>query len=1083
MSFWKRIFGHSGDNKARTPSPKLCNPDDPTQSPCTPPLASPPADTTNELIGKDRVIRVFISSTFRDMHLERELLVKQVFPELRRLCAERFVTFTEVDLRWGITEEQAAEGKVLPICLEEIQRSRPYFIGLLGERYGWIPESVPPEVMTREPWLKQHVGGRTSVTELEILHGVLNNPAMSKHAFFYFRSPAYLASVPEKERADFATENPESQEKLQNLKDRIRRSGLPLLENYAAPEALAAAVRQQFIKLIDHLYPKEELPDSLDQEALGHEAYARSKLLAYVEHPAHTAALDKFVRAESTGRGLVLTGESGGGKTALLAAWVRHWQESHPDDFVLPHYFGATPESASVDGFLRRLLGELKRRYEITDEIPVEPNKLRETLPLWLAQTIGRGRIVLVLDALNQIEGEEPDRRLGWLPRHFPPHVCVLASTWPGPALENLRERGWSEHLLLPPDVSEREWMISTFLDHYRKTLQPKFREQVAGAPGSANPLFLRTVLEELRQFGSFEQLPDRVAHFLEAASPEELFRLVLRRWQEDFDGGRDLVRCSLSHLWAARQGLAETEWLELLGTTEQALPRQEWTPLFYAMEPHLAQRAGLYAFGHDFLRQAVEAEYLSSPGAQNEAHLALANYFERQRGITSRKAAEWPWQLRAAEAWERLEATLTDLDLFIALYNERPKWELTGYWLPLRQQGRNMEKCCAGAYERRASGNAHLAYSLGAFLIENGCYRTGKALTEKAAASSKASSGSLGEFDANYITSQANLALLLEAQGDFTSAAAIRELVLSTYELSFGKRDRYTAISCLNLAGTYLQMGRGSDAERLVRRAIDIDEQIYGTDHPEVATDLISLAECLRSDNKLCDAEAVLRRALSICRNHLPSKHPLLATILSNLATILVQSDRSQDAEPLALEAVEIDRECLGNENPKLATRLNNLAMVIKANGRIGGALMPAQEALEILVKHSVRAGVPHRNIKAVAITLASLATETGLPQPLVIKIVNNILCPLRDIGKEPVSGDTSLPTNTFPKMIGAHENPAQIDTAIDNDQVSDRQGRDDNCTELKNDIGAEGNQIDSISQLLVQLDPAQPPISSRSW
>lgn len=61
------------------------------------------------------------------MHEERELLIKRVFPELRRLCAERFVTFTEVDLRWGITEEQAAEGWVLPICLDEIERSQPFF--------------------------------------------------------------------------------------------------------------------------------------------------------------------------------------------------------------------------------------------------------------------------------------------------------------------------------------------------------------------------------------------------------------------------------------------------------------------------------------------------------------------------------------------------------------------------------------------------------------------------------------------------------------------------------------------------------------------------------------------------------------------------------------------------------------------------------------------------------------------------------------------------------------------------------------------------------------------------------------------
>src|SRR5690348_1219615 len=87
-----------------------------------------------------RVIRVFVSSTFRDMHEERDVLVKRVFPQLRKLCEERAVTWAEVDLRWGITTEQVAEGQVLPVCLEEIRRCRPYFIGLLGERYGSVPE-------------------------------------------------------------------------------------------------------------------------------------------------------------------------------------------------------------------------------------------------------------------------------------------------------------------------------------------------------------------------------------------------------------------------------------------------------------------------------------------------------------------------------------------------------------------------------------------------------------------------------------------------------------------------------------------------------------------------------------------------------------------------------------------------------------------------------------------------------------------------------------------------------------------------------------------------------------------------------
>ncbi|MCW2767199.1 MAG: hypothetical protein JWO11_3158, partial [Nocardioides sp.] len=146
----------------------------------------------------ERAIRVFVSSTFRDMQAEREELVKRVFPQVRRLCEERGVAWSEVDLRWGVTDEQKAEGAVLPICLAEIDRSRPYFLGLLGQRYGWIPEELPPGLADQLPWLSSLSG--TSVTEMEVLHGVLNDPEAAGHAFFHFRDPAWVDTRPPEER-------------------------------------------------------------------------------------------------------------------------------------------------------------------------------------------------------------------------------------------------------------------------------------------------------------------------------------------------------------------------------------------------------------------------------------------------------------------------------------------------------------------------------------------------------------------------------------------------------------------------------------------------------------------------------------------------------------------------------------------------------------------------------------------------------------------------------------------------------------------------------------------------------------------
>ena len=52
------------------------------------------------------------------MQSERDMLVTKVFPRLRQIAYERNVTLTEVDLRWGITEEEAKSSKVVEICLD-----------------------------------------------------------------------------------------------------------------------------------------------------------------------------------------------------------------------------------------------------------------------------------------------------------------------------------------------------------------------------------------------------------------------------------------------------------------------------------------------------------------------------------------------------------------------------------------------------------------------------------------------------------------------------------------------------------------------------------------------------------------------------------------------------------------------------------------------------------------------------------------------------------------------------------------------------------------------------------------------------
>jgi tetratricopeptide (TPR) repeat protein len=627
----------------------------------------------------ERVVRVFVSSTFRDMGAERDELVKRVFPQIRKLCDERGVTWGEVDLRWGITDEQVAEGKVLPICLAEIDRSRPYFIGLLGERYGSMPDKIDAELIEREPWLGEHLGH--SVTEVEIQHGVLRNPAMAEHAYFYLRDPAYVETLPEGERGGYREASAEFAAMRDALKERIRRSGVPIREAYADPRALGQLVLEDFTALIERLFPEGSLPDPLDREAAEHEAFARSGAGVYVGRRTYFDRLR--ANADGDGAPLAVLGESGSGKSALLANWAIERRASHPDDVVLMHFIGGTPRSSDWATMLRRIMGELARRFGINLEIPDQPDALRLAFANLLHMAAARGRVILVLDALDQLEDREGALDLAWLPPEVPSGVRLIVSTLPGRPLAALHERGWQTLEVEPLESDERRELIEAYLAQFARRLSAERVGRIASAPQAANPLYLRALLEELRVFGVHERLDERINHYLAADTVVDLYKLILQRYEEDYERERPgLVRDAMSLLWAARRGLSEAELLDLLGTEGSPLPRAYWSPLFLAAEQMLVRRSGLLGFFHDYLQQAVQHRYLPTEAQQEAAHLTLAAYFG-ENPDSRRAVDELPWQLSRARAWAKLWALLGDPEFLVRAWAVS-EWDVKALWVEL---------------------------------------------------------------------------------------------------------------------------------------------------------------------------------------------------------------------------------------------------------------------------------------------------------------------------------------------------------------------------------------------------------------
>ena len=132
---------------------------------------------------------IFLSSTFLDMHAERDYLQSFIFPELEERMSSIQAKPTPVDLRWGVytldeENQEKRELLTLQVCLREIDRCRPYMVVLLGDRYGWVPPVQKiKSALESDQFLDDYKD--ISVTALEIEYG-LREPG---HCFYYFRAP------------------------------------------------------------------------------------------------------------------------------------------------------------------------------------------------------------------------------------------------------------------------------------------------------------------------------------------------------------------------------------------------------------------------------------------------------------------------------------------------------------------------------------------------------------------------------------------------------------------------------------------------------------------------------------------------------------------------------------------------------------------------------------------------------------------------------------------------------------------------------------------------------------------------------
>uniref|UniRef100_A0A3Q2ZC95 TROVE domain-containing protein n=1 Tax=Hippocampus comes TaxID=109280 RepID=A0A3Q2ZC95_HIPCM len=450
-----------------------------------PPAEAKDPDTTNSLVSipaspksRWRSLRVFISSTFRDMHAERDVLVRSVFPDLRRRAAPHCIHLQEVELRWGVTEEES--GRAASLCLAEVDRSH-MMVAILGQRYGLVSDPPALPDLPQYEWVQKILLYSFDNTTFFFSNLVIKNVFM--YLIIYFPR-----TVPVAWKSHFAAESKEAESKMARLKRWIHVNnyqcewggvveGKPYLKNLeefskAVLEDLWEAVKQ-FVNVSSCLIQAQFL--------------SRAKLLS--------AAVEMVEQAQASGGAIVVEGAPGQGKTVFMVTALRKCLFPSPTSGYTSSYDNAWVSCQHIYVFLYSITLE----RDLLSEFHATLKDLKRSKPL-----------VLLVDGVDLVRDDWDQLSSGWIPQQIPMFLCVASTS---PLLQALSKKKSTLLFTLPLlTMIERKEIVQKELEGFGKKLSDAaFNNQLQTLimkKGAECPLYLHMACEDLRNFATFDKVP-----------------------------------------------------------------------------------------------------------------------------------------------------------------------------------------------------------------------------------------------------------------------------------------------------------------------------------------------------------------------------------------------------------------------------------------------------------------------------------------------------------------------------------------------------------------------------------------------
>lgn len=856
-----------------------------------------------------REMRFFVSSTFADMHEERDAIDK-IFKSLRLEASQRNVSLSKVDLRWGVTEEESRLGMILSVCLKEIEHCHPFFIGLLGSCYGTSPNlselEKNPVLEECYPWLRDDMINGLSITEIEMQYGVLRSPVEVNAAFFF--------------KKDLNGSQSDDSDKLTRLKNQIKQQNRFSKKEYTSIEDLSHKVEATVRAMLDKLFPEEKL-DRLGQERLVHKAYLNTYHNHYQRQQTDFNRLDEFLKGDETH--LVITGKNGTGKSALIANWLKAKElekEQLPYNIIY-HFVGNSFSDSSYHHILQHLCDEIYDLYGLERQENHKEDLMNETQRILLkAGQIGKP-LLIVLDGVDKVIGPYDSKQLYWLPQAPQTTKYLFSTVDQGPTMNAFNQLGYSMHTIGVLDRQLREQFIVDYLQDVGKKLNQSQVDRILDDPENENMLVLKTLLDELICFSSRTQLDSCINGYLSAPSIEDFFNRMLQRMENDYHD----VPCILSLIALSEKGMTEEE-LQLISKS----PVLNFHLFYCALYNHIVTRDGLITFAHQYIINAVWKRFgLDNPNNARPYRIQIIDHLTNGENQKNR-ITELAYQYFNTDNDEQLYKTIMSLDaLKEFLSTEQNRALLARYWRKLLKSSEQ--------YQLRNYLDLHadnvdkigLQYvSLGRFIMEYlGDHETALMFFQNPIEMI----GVIPGTNDNGLLSDCynNAGAVYDKQCNYSKALEYYKRALTFSEKASGIENAFTAIIYENIGGVYYSRCDYSKAMEYYTKALHIREKIQEEGIPLIANIYNNFGNVYQAQGEYVKALECYLEGLHNCKHVLGSEHQDVALYYNNIGHLYLTQGDYHIALEYHLKAMNINEKVLGIDHPDTATTYNNLGNV----------------------------------------------------------------------------------------------------------------------------------------------------------